>query len=44
MTFAAIARRVDWILVGTVLLLLVIGEQAVKTATVNDLEIGRAHV
>ena len=37
MTFAAIARRVDWILVGTVLLLLAIGEQAVKTATVNDL-------
>ena len=37
MTFAAIARRIDWILIGTVLLLLVIGERAVKVATVNDL-------
>lgn len=37
MTFAAIARRVDWLLVGTVLLLLAIGERAVKVATVNDL-------
>ncbi len=37
MTLSAVIRRVDWLLVGTVLLLLAIGERAVKIATVNDL-------
>lgn len=37
MTLAALLRRVDWLLVAAVLLLLYIGERAVKVATVNDL-------
>ena len=37
MTVAALLRRVDWVLVAAVLVLLGIGERAVKTATVNDL-------
>ncbi len=37
MTAASLLRRVDWILIAAVVLLLVIGEQAVKAATVNDL-------
>lgn len=36
MTFAPLLRRVDWLLVAAVLLLLYIGERAVKVATVND--------
>lgn len=37
MNLTALLRRVDWLLVGAVLLLLYIGERAVKAATVNDL-------
>lgn len=37
MSPAALLRRVDWLLVAAVLLLLYIGERAVKSATVNDL-------
>ncbi|MGI9187239.1 MAG: FtsW/RodA/SpoVE family cell cycle protein [Gaiellales bacterium] len=37
MNLAALLRRVDWVLVAAVLLLLYIGERAVKAATVNDL-------
>ena len=37
MNVTAILRRVDWLLVTAVLLLLYIGERAVKAATVNDL-------
>ncbi|MGI9117592.1 MAG: FtsW/RodA/SpoVE family cell cycle protein [Gaiellales bacterium] len=37
MSVAALLRRVDWLLVAAVLLLLFIGERAVKAATVNDL-------
>lgn len=37
MTLARLLRRVDWLLVAAVLLLLYIGERAVKVATVNDL-------
>lgn len=36
MTFAPLLRRVDWLLVVAVLLLLYIGERAVQVATVND--------
>ncbi len=36
MTFAPLLRRVDWLLVAAVLLLLYIGERAVQVATVND--------
>ena len=37
MTFAPLLRRVDWLLVAAVLLLLYIGERAVQVATVNDI-------
>ena len=37
MTFAPLLRRVDWLLVASVLLLLYIGERAVQVATVNDI-------
>jgi len=37
MNRTALLRRVDWLLVAAVLLLLYIGERAVKAATVNDL-------
>jgi rod shape determining protein RodA len=37
MNLAPLLRRVDWLLVGAVLLLLYIGERAVKVATVNDI-------
>lgn len=37
MTLASLLRRVDWLLVAAVLLLLYIGERAVKVATVNDI-------
>jgi rod shape determining protein RodA len=37
MTLAPLLRRVDWLLVVAVLLLLYIGERAVKVATVNDI-------
>jgi len=37
MTATSLLRRVDWILIAAVLLLLAIGERAVKAATVNDL-------
>jgi len=36
MNLTALLRRVDWLLVAAVLLLLYIGERAVKAATVND--------
>jgi rod shape determining protein RodA len=36
MTLAPLLRRVDWLLVAAVLLLLYIGERAVQVATVND--------
>ncbi len=36
MSFDALLRRVDWILIVTVLLLLAIGAQAVRSTTVND--------
>ncbi len=36
MSFDALLRRVDWILIVTVLLLLAIGAQAVRGTTVND--------
>lgn len=37
MSLGPLLRRVDWLLVAAVLLLLYIGERAVKVATVNDL-------
>ena len=37
MTVTSLLRRVDWILIAAVVLLLAIGERAVKAATVNDL-------
>ena len=37
MTLALLLRRVDWLLVAAVLLLLMIGQRAVRAATVNDL-------
>lgn len=37
MTIASLLRRVDWVLIAAVALLLAIGERAVKAATVNDL-------
>jgi rod shape determining protein RodA len=37
MTLTLLLRRVDWLLVTAVLLLLVIGQRAVRAATVNDL-------
>ncbi|MEI6624859.1 MAG: FtsW/RodA/SpoVE family cell cycle protein [Thermoleophilia bacterium] len=37
MTITSLLRRVDWILIAAVVLLLAIGERAVKAATVNDL-------
>ncbi|PHX80512.1 MAG: rod shape-determining protein RodA [Thermoleophilia bacterium] len=37
MTISMLLRRVDWVLIAAVFLLLAIGERAVKAATVNDL-------
>ncbi len=37
MTLTLLLRRVDWLLVTAVLLLLMIGQRAVRAATVNDL-------
>lgn len=37
MSRAALLRRIDWVLVAAVVLLLYIGEHAVRVATVNDL-------
>jgi rod shape determining protein RodA len=37
MTLALLLRRVDWLLIAAVLLLLLIGERAVQASTVNDL-------
>ena len=37
MSRTALLRRVDWVLVAAVLLLLYIGEHAVRVATVNDI-------
>ena len=37
MTVSLLLRRVDWILVGAVLLLLAIGERAVRASTIADL-------